>query len=469
VTENAGQLNFYENGLLMFSSNNEIFNEEAVHYAMIQHPSPKKVLLISGGVAGILKEIKKYNPDEIDYLELNPAITGIGRLFNIVFNDPVVKIHNEDARRFIKRSNRKFDVVLINLPEPSTLQINRFYTHEFFTDLRSRLNPGAVISIGLPSTADYVSESGGKLNGSLYNTLKRSFGNVIILPGQKNYFLASDGPLTSGVSGLISQKGIPTVYVNTYYFDDQLLKDRSDFIISQLPSNSPQNYDFSPVTFFYQLQFWTSYFNTDYIILLSLLLIVIILVLISLNPVSVGLFTGGFTASSISILIILAFQVFYGFVFIMAGIMIMLFMAGLATGSLLRKKIILRETVKGYLIIQVMIGIFALVFPFIIIGLHLADLPDFVNYAIMGILTLVISVLAGMEYTAASSLQTLHPGHIASKNYSADLFGSALGAFLTSFILLPLAGLIYTSLILVLLNFISILFLVLSFKTVLKQ
>jgi predicted membrane-bound spermidine synthase len=69
-----------------------------------------------------------------------------------------------------------------------------------------------------------------------------------------------------------------------------------------------------------------------------------------------------------------------------------------------------------------------------------------------------------MEYAAASSLQSLDAGHIASKNYSADLFGSALGAFLTSVFLLPLAGIIYTSLMLAFLNLISIIFLVFSFS-----
>ncbi len=121
VTKNSGQLNFFENGLLLFSSNNEIFNEEAVHYAMIQHPSPKKVLLISGGITGMMKEIQKYHPERIDYLEFNPAITDIGKTFTTTLNDPVVRIYNEDARRFLKRDVGKFDVALINLPEPSTL------------------------------------------------------------------------------------------------------------------------------------------------------------------------------------------------------------------------------------------------------------------------------------------------------------------------------------------------------------
>jgi len=464
VTKNSGQLNFYENGLLLFSSNNEILSEEVVHYAMIQHPSPKKILLVSGGISGMIKEVQKYNPVRIFYLELNPSVTGIGKAFTNIFDDPVIRVFNEDARRFLKRDVGKFDVALINLPEPSTLQINRFYTAEFFSLLKCRLNPDAVISIALPSTSDYVSESAGKVNGSLFSTLKGEFKNVMIVPGLKNYFIASDGPVYPDISRLISQKEIQTVYTNPYYLDDHLLRTRSDFIKSHLPAKNLVNYDFSPVTYFYQLQYWTTYFKTDYLVLFSLLLIILVLIIISLNTISWGLFTGGFTASSVMIMIILAFQVFYGYVFQMTGIMIMLFMAGLALGSFLGNKTISKPSIAGYIQIQIAIGLFALGFPFIIIGLHQADLPDLFNYSIMGLLTLVISFLAGMEYSVASLLQSHNTGRIASKNYSADLFGSALGAFLTSVLLLPLAGIIFTSLLLVLLNLLSVMILSLRKK-----
>ena len=464
VTKNAGQLNFYENGLLLFSSDNEIFSEEAVHYAMIQHPSPKKILLISGGISGMIKEVQKYKPLRICYLELNPSVTGIGKAFTNIFDDPVIRVFNEDARRFLKRDAGKFDVALINLPEPSTLQINRFYTAEFFSLLKSRLKPGAVISIALPSTSDYVSESAGNVNGSLYSTLKGKFMNVLIVPGLKNYFIASDGLLSPDISRLIAQKGIQAVYTNPYYIDDQLLRTRSDFILSHLPAKNKVNYDFSPVTYFYQLQYWTSYFKTDYLILFSVLLIILVLIIISLNTISWGMFTGGFTASSVMIMIILAFQVFYGYVFRMTGIMIMLFMAGLALGSLFGTKMLKEAKITGYIRIQIAIGFFALGFPFVIIGLHQADLSDLVNYSVLGLLTLVISFLAGMEYSVASLLQKNDSGRITSKNYSADLFGSALGAFLTSVLLLPLAGIIYTSLFLVFLNLLSIMILLIRKK-----
>jgi spermidine synthase len=464
VTENAGQLNFYEDGILLFSSGNEIFSEEAVHYALIQHPSPKKVLLVSGGITGMINEVMKYKPQEICYLELNPSVTVIGKTFTNIFDNPVISVYNEDARRFLKRNPGKFDAALINLPEPSTLQINRFYTTEFFFRLKSRLNKNAIVSISLPSTSDYVSESAGKLNGSLFSTLKGIFANVMIIPGFKNYFIASDGPLQSNISQLIAAKGIPAVYTNLYYLDDQLLRERGEFIQKHLPARNLVNYDFSPVTYFYQLHYWTSYFKIDYIILFSLLAIVFGFVVFTVNRISIGLFTGGFTASSIGIMIILAFQVFYGYVFRMAGIMIMLFMAGLALGSFLRIKIIRQATIPAYIGVQVSIALFAFVFPFVIIGLHRGDLSDQLNYIIMGLMTLIISIMAGMLYSIASFLQLHDPGIAVSKNYSADLFGSAFGALLNSVFLLPLAGIIYSSLLLVLLNLISVIVLVVSYS-----
>jgi predicted membrane-bound spermidine synthase len=48
VLENAGQYSFYEDGNLIFSSENTIISEEFVHYAMLQHKHPSQILLVSG-------------------------------------------------------------------------------------------------------------------------------------------------------------------------------------------------------------------------------------------------------------------------------------------------------------------------------------------------------------------------------------------------------------------------------------
>jgi predicted membrane-bound spermidine synthase len=53
-----------------------------------------------------------------------------------------------------------------------------------------------------------------------------------------------------------------------------------------------------------------------------------------------------------------------------------------------------------------------------------------------------------------------------SLNYSADLFGSAIGAFVTTLLLLPFLGLVGSCLVMVFLNFLSAGFLHLKLKKV---
>ncbi len=224
ITRQADQKNFYENNVLLFSTNDVVANEEAVHYAMIQHTSPKSVLLISGGISGTTQEILKYNVDRIDYVEINPWIIDIGKEYTSALTDKRIYVINQDARLYVKTAARKYDVVLINLPDPSTAQLNRYYTLGFLEELRRVLNRNAVISMSLVSSADYLSSESRQVRSVMINTLGAVFKNILIVPGVRDYFLASDGPLDINITRLIKEKGIPTTYVNENYIDDELVK-----------------------------------------------------------------------------------------------------------------------------------------------------------------------------------------------------------------------------------------------------
>jgi spermidine synthase len=455
ITKNAGQLNFYENGLLLFSSGNEIQNEEVVHFAMIQHNDPKRILVIGGGISGIMDEILKYSPDRIDYAELNPAIIEAGEKFARFKAGPLIRVFNEDGRRMLKQTGETYDIVLINLPEPSTLQVNRYYTLEFFRELKSHMRPGGVVSLGLPSTADYVSGIAGKLNAVMVRTLEEVFRNVLILPGLRNYFLASDNTLYTDVASRIEKKGISTLYVNPWYFDDNLLRDRSGFIQQQLTASVPSNRDFHPVAFFYQLQYWTTFFRADYEVIAVIAAVIILMMALSMNVISLGLFTGGFTVSSLEIIILLAFQVVYGYVFQMTGIIITVFMAGLFAGSFFRAKIYPVAHGRFFLHVQLTLALFSLGFPFIILAMNSPRIPDLLARGVFFILAFLSAFLAGLEFSLAAAIRKQYYSKVISENYSADLFGSALGAILMTVILLPFLGLIGSCLVLAGLNLLS--------------
>jgi len=452
VTENAGQLSYYENGMLLFSSGDVINNEERVHFAMVQHPGPEKILLISGGISGAIGEILKYNPSRIDYVELNPSLIEMSEKFIRRIHDPRIHVHVTDARRFIRTSKERYDIVLVNLPEPSTLQLNRFYTLEFFRELKQKMNDNAVVSLGLPTSSDYVSEQAGKLNSSLYLTLNRVFKHILIVPVEKNYFLASDAPLDPDIPGRILDKQIPTSYVNSYYFDTEQLLQRAEYILKNLSPGARVNHDFRPATYFYQMNYWLSYYGNRLWIFAVLFLVVVMVVLFTLNPVSTGLFSGGFTAASMEIMILFSFQVLYGYLYQAVGVIILLFMLGLVLGSGLKKRMHSRDRLRLYITVQLILACSSVLIPLVIIWLSSLAFPAWIIQLKLAGITLFIAFLVGFEYNLASTVKPMNWFQNVTGNYSAELFGSAVGAFAVTIFLFPLIGMVYTGLVLAVLN-----------------
>jgi spermidine synthase len=322
-------------------------------------------------------------------------------------------------------------------------------------ELKQVLTPGAVVCESLPSTSDYVSKTAAGTNSTLVQTLKTRFRNVLILPGQRNYFLASDSSLSPEIASMIAGRGIINLYVNSWYLDENSLKERSEYIHSHLDKNAEVNSDFRPVAFFQQLRYWTSMFEWNIIAAGIVILVLLLLVIFSLNRISLGLFTGGFTASSLELLILVSFQVIYGYVFLATGIILALFMAGIALGAFSCKRMVPVPTEKKYIHIQVSLALFSLGFPFIILALNLPGMPVMMVQIGFLLLTLILSFITGLEFSLASAIGSNDISLKTSFNYSADLFGSAIGAIVTTLFLLPFLGIVTSCLVMVMLNLFS--------------
>ncbi len=455
ITEQGEQNNFYENNNLLFSTSDPIMSEEAVHYAMLQHQNPKTVLLISGGISGQISEILKYDVKDIIYVEINPWIIYIGKKYSTDLDNVKVEIINRDARLYIKTTVEKFDVALINLPDPATAQLNRYYTTEFFDELKNRLNAGAIVSIGLSSSADYLSPEARQVKSSIYNSLKRSFKNILIVPGYKDYFVASDNILSIDIPRLVYQKNIENKYVNQYYLDKSILIHRSEFILRSLDKTTALNQDFSPISYYQQLVYWLSYFERNYWFPAFIAVLIVAFLISQLNTISFGLFTGGFSASSVEIILLITFQILYGYVFQITGIIITIFMAGLAVGSRYYNKMFSDITMFSYVKIQFGIGIFTSLLPLTFFFLRNFSIYPVLIHSLFFALTFIVAVLIGVEFAIASRLRKLSFPHAAANLYSVDLIGSAIGALLASTYLIPILGIINVCFLIAGLNFIS--------------
>ncbi|MEA2037831.1 MAG: fused MFS/spermidine synthase, partial [Nanoarchaeota archaeon] len=364
VTKTADQINFYENGVILFTTQNTIANEETIHYAMVQVSEPKDVLLISGGVSGTVNEILKYGA-KVDYVELDPGIIELGKEYTKNIDN--VNVINNDGRLFVKRTKNKYDLVIVDLPDPSTAQLNRFYTVEFFSEVKNILKEDGVISSSLSSSENYLNLEIRKLNSALYNSLKEHFNNIIIIPGDKNFFIASDNDLSYDISSLVQ---VDTKYVNEFYLTGKLTKDRIDYAKNSIIEDTKLNKDFNPVTYYYHLLHWMRHFRFNVMLFFIFLIALMVIYLMRIKPIPFALFTSGFAASSLEIVILIGFQVLYGYAYHQLAILITSFMIGLAVGSYYMNKKIKEMAKKELVNIQYSIFFYSLLLPLMLLLLN---------------------------------------------------------------------------------------------------
>ncbi len=462
VTEQSGQLNFFDNNTLLFTTNNIIANEETVHYTMLQREVTGNVLLVGGSISGVAEECLKYPLKRIDCAELNPRIPGFGKRLNRLPDDPRFRLYSGDANVLLQNSLREksrlssggdpllkeldslsYDAVILNVPEPSTLQINRFYTYEFFGKCKNLLTETGIVSLSLNSTADYVGDDALKIQSTLFQTLKALFRNVLVISGEKNYFLASDGTLTASVASLGAKRGIETEYVNEFYLDDISLKERSDAIMKRISVAAPLNFDFEPVGCFRQLHYWLSYqWNFSFYILVMPLLLLLVLAGIRSEGTTIALFSAGLVSFSLDIILILTFQVIYGYAYIATGIFITLFMAGLASGVFFTRRYLQKCTYNLLIGAQIASVCMLLLSLAGIRIFKLFQLPDVLVYLIFSVLIIGMAIITGAQFHIASVLKSGKIQEVAARSYSADLIGSAAGALLVNAWIVPSSGLI---------------------------
>ncbi len=460
VTESSGQTSFIENGIPIISTPNVEQVEEAAHYAMSQRPDARRVLLVSGGVAGVAKEILKYNVSGVDCVELDPLIVKAGRQFlpeNLA--SPRIHVVTTDGRRFIRQTTNRYDVVILALPDPSTAQLNRFFTTEFFSEVKRVLSPDGVLSLAVGVYENFVSPELERMLATTRGTLAHSFANVLLVPGGRVYFLASDGSLHLNIAARLEAAGIQTKLVNGHYLDAMLAPDRLDDVEHAAAQSDGLNRDFRPVLYFQCLRHWMSQFESRPATagLTGALLVGVGLYAMRLRAASFALFASGFAASALEVVLLLALQVLCGSLYRQMGVVVTLFMAGLAVGAALANRpgagfqsgsigSTTREQARHLRGLAFAIGILAALLPLLLPLLSSLSRTGVGNLGVQIVINLLAFALAALvsaQFPLANRMEfdrIPRCGMAASRLYTADFVGAFLGALLASTLLIPLVG-----------------------------
>ncbi len=449
VTHTAGQYNFYENNVLLFTSESFIAHEEKAHYAMVQHKDPRDVLLLSGGITGTIDEILKYKIKSIDYVELNPWLLKTAEMYSDLPDDKRVNTIIDDGRRYVKSGQKTYDVIIMDIPDPQTVQLNRYYTIEFFMELKAIMNKDAVGSLNIPAISNYMNESEIEVNSIIYKSLSSVFDHVLIITGENNYYLFSNHTLNIHIPSLIEEKNIESNYVNSYYLDESSMYERSEYIRGNLKEDAPVNTDFKPVAYFRTVLQWLNKYDKNNIMLYTglIVLVFVSILIIRLHPVNLCMFTAGFSGSTVEIILLIAIQILYGYVYYMISIIITLFMAGLALGVFIGQKVISNYSISGMKKLIFTMMLFLFLTGSILIILKNTSLPVILLQIIIGLLMIISAGITGLIFLYASKLRPDLPS-MGAGIYSLDLLGSATGAFLSTIFIIPVLGLISTAMVL---------------------
>jgi spermidine synthase len=195
ITHNPSldEYRFYINGHIQFSSTDEArYHESLVHPAMQVATAKKDILILGGGDGLTLREVLKYDSvRSVDLVDLDPDMVKLcaghpvlRTLNRGAFDDARVRLVNRqgietgdgydlyqetgklnqhklpdtekvarlnvmhvDAHKFVNSTTRRYNVVFIDLPDPSTVELNKLYTKGFYSQVKRLLTDGGVVAV----------------------------------------------------------------------------------------------------------------------------------------------------------------------------------------------------------------------------------------------------------------------------------------------------------------------------------
>lgn len=156
ITRSAHNFQLFLNNNLQFSSADEYrYHEALVHPALQVAREPRRVLILGGGDGLAAREVLRHpSVREVVLVDLDPGMTRLAvenpllrDLNEASLADPRVRVVNEDAFVWIGEGRDRFDVALVDFPDPHSFSLGKLYTTRFYRMLRQRLGPESVVAV----------------------------------------------------------------------------------------------------------------------------------------------------------------------------------------------------------------------------------------------------------------------------------------------------------------------------------
>ncbi len=167
-----------DNKIQSCESDEFIYHEALVQPAMTVHPKPETVFIAGGGEGATLREVLRHNTvKRVVMVDIDKEVIDLCKKYlpdhsQGAFDDPRVELLHTDAKKYLEETKTKFDVIIIDLPEPvKGGPAFLLYTRNFYEMLKTRMAEGATFALQSGATILGITE----IYLAINNTLRTAF------------------------------------------------------------------------------------------------------------------------------------------------------------------------------------------------------------------------------------------------------------------------------------------------------
>jgi predicted membrane-bound spermidine synthase/Na+-translocating ferredoxin:NAD+ oxidoreductase RnfG subunit len=452
---------------------------------LCQNPDAGRVLVVGSGLGLCyqflhLKQIEKVTWAHSD----SEYVQNVGNFIPLKFrtDDERLNLLSGDVRSLLAKEKQCYDLVILNLPDVTSSVLNRYYTLEFYRQVKDALRPGGVLAVRIAGGENIMGTELINIGASTKLTLEKVFSQLVLTPGDDTWFIASDSGKLSGDPGSLRQrfaaiKGsadiLPPDALFSVYLPDRAAAALESYSGADLPEKSLINRDSRPLTHLYSLLLAAKQSGAPgtkfvkYLVLAGPLTFVVpVLVFIVLRAVyilksaqqgdasrattelsrtsfdsSFLVFSAGWVGIGVVIVLMYLYQTYFGSLYLYIGVISSLFMVGLTAGASLISYFLSHRSNHQSPVTScqfAVILVYTLILAAIIFwpGELWTHLSFVIAFILCGLCTGCFFPLAAGQL-ADSAFEV---GRAASKLETADHIGASAGGLMTSLALVPVLG-----------------------------